>query len=343
MRRIPSLDGLRAISISMVVLAHSGLSRANAFLGVTIFFVISGFLITTLLVQEREETGTISLRGFYFRRFTRIFPAYYAALLTLLLLSRFSALALKMPCWFASVAFVRNYATPVEHSADWFTAHFWSLSVEEQFYLFWPPLLTLVGRRKGAWISLALILVAPLLRLGTYFALPTMRNELGYFTHTRVDALMFGCFVAVVRDSSMLRRALDLAYRWFLPTAAVLFLGVVSPYLGGRFGAVYALPVGWSLDLAAITLVLLWAVEHPKSLAGRALNAKPVAHLGVISYSLYLWQQLLTPYHPWGALAAIVVAECSYYGLERPVLRWRARFEAQRQSRLLGQPQQLAS
>src|SRR5437763_9987680 len=164
--RLPSLDGLRALAALMVVVGHagkvlqvgrhlpfgSGVVDAWGPVGVTAFFVLSGFLITRLLVQERHHTGTVRLRQFYLRRAFRILPAYWVYVAAIAILARMH-LALAPPSGFArSLSFTTDYLNP--HS--WVLNHSWSLSVEEQFYLLWPVLLVLAGgaraRRAAQWL-----------------------------------------------------------------------------------------------------------------------------------------------------------------------------------------------
>jgi peptidoglycan/LPS O-acetylase OafA/YrhL len=143
-RRIPSLDGLRALSIALVLAGHSIPNAqwdwflwkvfGNGDLGVSIFFVISGFLITSLLLKEHAEAGEISPSSFYLRRAFRILPPFYAFLVVLLALKRFGVLELSLRGWTEAVTFLRDYLS----ADDWWTIHIWSLSVEEQFYLLWP-------------------------------------------------------------------------------------------------------------------------------------------------------------------------------------------------------------
>jgi peptidoglycan/LPS O-acetylase OafA/YrhL len=137
---------------------------------------------------------------------------------------------------------------------------------------------------------------------------------------------MFGCLAALMYDQPIFRWVVSFAYRALLPGASALFVAFISPALARRFGGFYLLPFGGTLDALAITIVLLWCVEHPASWVGRLLNARPVVHLGVLSYSLYLWQQLFAHIRkPWALPAAVVTAELSYYRVERPFLRLRNR------------------
>lgn len=339
--RIPSLDGLRALSIGLVLAMHSGIYQVdnvpallrplllffvNGPLGVSIFFVISGFLITTLLLREADETGGIRLRDFYVRRTFRILPACYVYLGVLLVLKGLGAASVLPEGWFSASVFLRNYLLPVE-GMDWNTAHFWSLSVEEQFYLFWPVGLILLGRRRAAWLAAGLIVSAPLIRMVTFAELTDRRPEIGYMTHTRVDTLMFGCLTALLARSEAFQKAVRRGFALRLPLLAAAGLFVVSPLLQRTFQGRYLFTVGYTLEGIGIVLVLLWVIERPETRIGRLLNSRFLIHVGMLSYSLYLWQQcLLRTTSFWSLAATIVAAECSFHLIERPALRLRKRW-----------------
>ncbi len=342
--RIASLDGIRAFSILLVVLGHARqalpeLSGAagvvagllgNQSLGVSTFFVLSGFLITTLLVREQEATGTVHLGHFYLRRAFRILPAFYVYVAIIAGLSVLNGWAIPGSHFLSAVTFTWNYVPSTE---GWWLGHGWSLSVEEQFYLFWPLVLLVLGRRRATWVAGALLLAAPLLRLATYALLPEWRGRIPIMLHTRVDALMFGCLLALLPwHGAVLRKArrlLELRVHW----GAAVFLLVLSPLLTERFRGAWLLPVGFSLEGACIALLLFWAVTRPETAVGRVLNSRPAVHLGALSYSLYLWQQPFTEpafshqpgVFPLNLLGAWVAAELSHRFVEQGFLRLRQR------------------
>jgi peptidoglycan/LPS O-acetylase OafA/YrhL len=194
-KRIPSLDGLRAISISMVIIGHLAKSghgprifwTTYAAVGVSIFFVISGYLITTILLREHEQTETISLKQFYVRRAHRIFPA---ALVFIILATLFYWHSMR---WY-HIAAALFYVANLDVHRPWIFGHLWSLSIEEQFYLLWPSVLKKWYAHRRA-ILVAVCLLAPLsqvglillkLRIGTPPTLPTVS-----------DNLAAGCLLAV--------------------------------------------------------------------------------------------------------------------------------------------------
>jgi len=344
--RLPSLDGLRASSIALVIVGHAyqgatnhspstplWLIFGNAGLGVEVFFVVSGFLITTLLLEERERSGAISLRNFYIRRAFRIIPALWVYLAVVLLLAATGALGgVTRGSFLSTLAFTSNYSPWADSEA---LAHTWSLSVEEQFYLLWPAALAIVLARRGrgaaAKLALTLVVLAPVLRVLTHLSGNAFfAARIYYMLHTRMDALMFGCLLALVSGTEPFERLYGVARRWVAPAA--LFTLVVSPLATAHFGGVYLYTVGYSLEGASIALAILWLVRNPRSPAGRLLNAWPVAHVGVVSYSLYLWQELLlksdfaVARHTLPALlCTFAAAELSYLLVEKPFLRLRHR------------------
>jgi peptidoglycan/LPS O-acetylase OafA/YrhL len=356
--RIPSLDGLRALSILLVIVSHARTTTGvplevrrwvsavpgNGALGVSIFFVLSGFLITHLLVRGQETTAgnrSIDLKGFYLRRFCRIVPAFYALLLVLAIGQHWRWISVPKADLFAAALFVTNYA-PL-HTPEWI-GHAWSLCVEEQFYLIWPVLLAILarwGRPAQRRAAVVLILLIPAVRIASWVLLPhdhLLVRRMPVLTHARLDTLMFGCLAALLYPSARFQGVLRRVFDSRLQYGAFAFLFLVSPYLTTWIGERYLVLGGYSLEGVCIALLLLWAVRHPLGRAGRLLNSWPVVHIGLISYSLYLWQQLflLERNHTWtgvfplNILLAFAAAEASYWLIERPVLRVRDRLTGRR-------------
>jgi len=346
-RNIPSLDGIRAFSVLAVVLNHSlwfapawlsgsalyKASLANGGNGVATFFVISGFLITTLLLREHEKTGTLSLRRFYFRRSMRIFPAFYVFLLVAVILWRCGIFSLNLRSLLLSATYTWCY---VPSATGYLIQHSWSLSIEEQFYLFWPALLLACGTlpriRKAA---LAIIAAFPLLRIAIYFAFPSARNFEYYMIYAWLDTMMVGCLAAVAfRSDATRHRVLAL-----LTPARIFLLGclayVINPlldtFLPSPYKGLYALLLSPTLTAFSICAVMLYCIHHPRGIVGRLLNQPILRWLGSISYSVYLWQQLFVSerlhLHALGYLATLAAAAASFYLVERPFLRLRTRLE----------------
>ena len=337
-KRIPSLDGLRAVSISFVLLAHlsgtAGFVRlpgavleGMSLFGVRVFFVISAFLITSLLLQEESRTGTVSLGHFYLRRTLRIFPPFYAYVAAVALVAALGWIELHEFDLLSAVTYTTNY----HPDRSWYLGHAWSLSVEEQFYLLWPFLLKYLGRRRAPHAALAAVLVAPVLRIALLMFAPSFREGIGETFPTVADSIAAGCLLACYRDrlaaSARWLAFLQGKYFWIVPGLALAAAFVPSVKVDFVFGQTFT-----NLGIA---LAIERVVRFPQDLAGRFLNARPVAYIGVLSYSLYLWQQpFLNRHssHPMAAFPLNVVfvfgaAVASHYLIERPALRLRARIE----------------
>ncbi|HEY2516738.1 MAG TPA: acyltransferase, partial [Polyangiaceae bacterium] len=203
--RIPSLDGLRAISITLVLLFHMAGTRNSPFdgnthfslaeMGVRVFFVISGFLITSILTSEIKKRGRISLGKFYFRRALRLFPAFYAFLAVVLLLVNLGLAEIKPWDVLAAVGYAMNYHP--DHA--WVFGHCWSLAVEEQFYFLWPAVLGLLGVRRGIGFAAVYLALAPVIRVVEWHFFPAWRVGIGQTFPTIADAIATGCVLAGVR------------------------------------------------------------------------------------------------------------------------------------------------
>ena len=295
--------------------------------GVTVFFVISGFLISTLLVEEESDQGGNNLRAFYTRRAFRILPAYWTYLAMMMLLALTGGLAASPQMFGKALLFLTDYL----HLDAWMLGHTWSLSVEEQFYLFWPLLLLLLGTRGASRVALVLIVAAPAARIATYLWTPQLRPTITAVLHLRVDALMIGCWAALERRHQS--KWIDLLSRPAVGLFAAAAAVIGSPVLRHFAGDFVGVAVCYSLEAVAACSVILAAISHAQSPVGRLLNWRPLARIGVLSYSLYLWQQpWLNPEAgrpawslPFLILGAYVCAELSYRFVEGPMLSLRSR------------------
>jgi peptidoglycan/LPS O-acetylase OafA/YrhL len=338
--KLPSLDGLRGIAIALVIIGHLhatpgfpelGLEHLlgdYGLLGVRVFFVISGFLITTLLLREVAQHGAISLKDFYARRALRILPAALAFLAAIGAASMLGWIDVGPGEWLAALTYTMNYV-PVP---SWEIGHLWSLSVEEQFYLVRPLVLARFGARRAAWVALAFFLLAPPLRVAMrVFIDDTAMEDLPVFPAV-ADGIAIGCLFAIGR-AWLLARPWYLAAsrpRWLLLQVPVIF---VIHHASEAWGWVDLF--GYPLLLLLIAMIVEASTRwDPRALASRVLNARPLATLGLLSYSLYLWQQpflhhRLEAVHttfPLNLVLAFGVALLSYLALERPLLRLRSRF-----------------
>jgi peptidoglycan/LPS O-acetylase OafA/YrhL len=328
--RIPALDGIRAISICFVLCAHTlgtgilpmtPVAHVFGDIGVRAFFVLSGFLITTLLVRERARHGTISLRGFYLRRALRIFPAFYAYLAVLILLRAAGIIAPSN----SDLVFAGTYTMNFHAERAWQVGHLWSLSVEEQFYLAWPLTLILLGTRRALVLALAAIAVAPVVRMVTWADWPALRELTDQMFPCVFDALATGCVLAIARarleSSERYRRLLDARWFWLIPIAGLASRFVTRPWFD----------LGLSMTLAnvAIAMTIHRCVSRPVGAVATILEHPLAVRIGVLSYSLYLWQQLFLDRHstswlnafPINIALAFAAAALSYRFIESPFLR----------------------
>jgi len=340
--KIPYLDGLRGYSILTVVVSHCLLSVhlprwlipakllfGNGVLGVDIFFAISGFLITTLLLREWNQSGTISLRAFYERRVARIFPAAYTYIAIIAVLAVIGVVQIRGGAFFAASLFSWNYGTLL----NLFTGsrdmqlfnHFWSLSLEEQFYLFWPGCLLLFGRLRSRNIALAAIVVLPFFRIASYTLFPRSHYQLTAMFHTGVDQIFWGALAALAyAEGAHLKWA---ETRWFGRLVLVYGLVTIFVVAGATqfFHAIerFITPTVYS---SFASLLLLWLLSGSTGPLRAVLEWKPLCWVGLLSYSLYVWQQLfiapesplLTPF-PINVGCAFVAAIVSYYLVESPL------------------------
>ncbi len=297
--RRPVLDGLRGVAILLVMFTHLGL-LPNGYLGVDLFFGLSGFLITTLLYEEWDRAGTISLRHFYGRRARRLLPG----LCLLLLLSLIVDLACyRLTGWalgykvLASALFVSNWVAATGHSHELGSlTPTWSLAQEEQFYLVWPLLLLVMLRRRLSPQVVSALLVGTIAAL--LLLVPHAKGlEVYYSPLSRVAELLLGCLGAVVwrhrlgRAPRWLR--VRLPSRWRRSTAWTLGCSVAAcalVYLFARLLLDYAMQTEESYMLACLLVVLLipTLLGAPGGAIARLLAVAPLRHLGRISYSLYL-------------------------------------------------------
>lgn len=316
MTRIPTLDGWRGVAILLVLLDHFHVVNGPDIWfyyigqhGVALFFVLSGFLITRILIHEQETSGAISFRAFYMRRFLRLAPAAICYLLVV----RIFLGAHDLP---ACLLFYRNY---VDGSA--LTAHFWSLSIEEQFYLVWPLLLSLLRPSRALWVALA---GAAAVAGWRHHMMPTFTfADWGVTQRTeyRADALLAGCALAILMRDARVRGAIARLPLWL---ALCAFGGCIWHYR-------LFVPL-WESILIALLLGRTSTLS-PSHAVHRILEWAPLVWLGYISYSAYLWQQLPALYfaHQRDYLLIRIVAFAaltlgSYYVIELPFRRLRSAF-----------------
>jgi peptidoglycan/LPS O-acetylase OafA/YrhL len=331
--RIPSLDGLRAISILLVIVAHFlhgfGITDLNVgSLGVRVFFVISGFLITGLLIRELDKTSTIRLAKFYYRRTLRIFPPYYFFLGVMLILALAGGAADLFRSFARAFAYVCKYIDPLR----WDLGHTWSLSVEEQFYLIYPGILLLLRPRKTTFLLGLLMLVSPFVRIADFQMFGEAR-WVGMGFHSNVDALAAGCLLAFIRP----KLHANTSYLKILNSRLIILVPLIILVLHSQADHPNIFAILVSIVNVLIALGLDFAVTNYENNAfGKVLNSRPLVTLGVMSYSIYLWQQpFLDPYSgawftkfPFNILGIAVCSCFSYFAIERFSLRQRQKWES---------------
>jgi peptidoglycan/LPS O-acetylase OafA/YrhL len=322
--RIPTLDGWRGIAILMVIVTHlqAGLLGyawgGHQWLnmgqhGVGIFFVLSGYLITARLLNEEK----INLRRFYLRRFFRLMPCAWTYLLAVIVFAQLTRLPLVGIDLWSSLFFFRNYFPAIPHMYA-LTAHFWSLSLEEQFYLGWPLLLALTGRTWALRFAVAGTVASAVYRFCHWRAC-TETPMMNLHTEVRVDALLLGCTMAI-----LLRH--DKARAWIRQHGAELLWFCIPAFMWYVYSYHVLIPFTESIVIAAM---LVCTSMNPSSVIGRALEWKYLKFLGTISYSLYVWQELfLVPHWGWSGIAFLPFAAIvSWRYIEQPCIRFERKIE----------------
>jgi peptidoglycan/LPS O-acetylase OafA/YrhL len=346
---VAALDGVRALAVSSVVAFHLGMTWApGGYLGVDVFFVLSGFLITALLLSERDTNGRISLGRFYARRALRLLPALLAVLGALWLFTTVTVVGDSAHRvrgdGLAALFYFANWRAAFGHAPFLgFMGHAWSLSIEEQFYAVWPLLVVGALALRGGRRSLVLVLavagtvVPPLLRLAWWDGSAATMTRLYYGLDTRADALFAGAVLAVIVASGRLpvgrlARSLYAA----LALGALAVLGLLVATMPRSDASLYR----GAMSLVAVSAVALIAhlLASPRGPLGRVLSFPPLAALGKISYGVYLWHwPVIVATNPWGRTGGALVAKAaialglsivSWWVVERPFLRLKDRFRS---------------
>ncbi len=335
---IPTLDGWRTVAVFAVIAYHArpiqvggvSLERLQNYgdRGVQLFFAISGLLICSRLLDEQQRHGSISLKGFYLRRLFRIQPAAIVMLAGVTVLAVVGILHVSVGAMLASLFSYRNFFNAFATSAtpdDRYTVHFWSLAVEEHFYLLLPAILLFARKR----------LVAVLASLSVIFLLwPPIAHKLGLtaglLSGQRTDLALQDLFVpallAVLLSQPEFRaRMMQLSRYGALIVLVVLALLVSELLLGGH--------VTHQITCFGFPLMIMSTMLHPEGWLGRLLETRVFTYLGRLSYSLYLWQQIFFLHRPetsvlryvqsWpvNLIGAIACAMLSYYFVEKPMMK----------------------
>jgi peptidoglycan/LPS O-acetylase OafA/YrhL len=332
----PQLDGLRAAAVVAVIVFHArGSWFPGGYIGVDVFFVLSGYLISSILVREHDATGQVSMRRFYVRRALRLVPA-------LVLLSAVVAVAFALvpgvedrAATLVGVATALTYTSSLVAAAGgdlgWMLPT-WSLSVEEYFYVAWPLLLVVLLRRRRPLVWVALLTgLAVVYRLAAGLLSDWSIQRIAYGPDTRAEQLLIGCLLALVLSRGRLRIA-----SWQV-LGGVLFLAaflVVPPDLGGPFYR----SGGSTLVALAAALVIGGLSLEPQGWLARIASTRPLVWIGQRSYGLYLWNLPIIglvaatavpePFQmPVKLVLSFVVPALSYRYVEQPFLRLKTRLE----------------
>ncbi len=313
--RISTLDGWRGIAILLVLFDHIEFAFHRGYPhpwmqtgqhGVTIFFALSGFLITSRLIE-----GPIDLKRFYIRRLFRLMPVAWLFLLVLVLLSwslhtNLTSIKELLACVF----FYRNFVGDVG-----LAGHFWSLSLEEQFYLLWPALLLFAGAKAARYIAAGGAIACAEFRW--YFW--NHYDNLAHYNQSQVraDALLVGCFAALILADPVIHSAAARWSRyWVMPALIVLIYGIASFH--------WLPPLFESVAIAAL---IVSSTLHSNSIMAQLLSSTPLVWLGLVSYSVYVWQALFLFEWPFAIHVALlciglpIFVLTSYYCVEKPMTR----------------------
>lgn len=353
LRRNAPLDGLRTLAIGAVVLYHFHVGGFHGgFIGVNVFFALSGYLITTILLRERAATGRIRLGAFWVRRLIRLYPALIAVVVVGISLwwligsygsNHLSAAAAAT----IALTYSGNFARGFAHLSQGVFAPTWSLATEEQFYLVWPLLLLafLRLRRSFAIIGIGALAVASCLCGWLLYRPPSgsATPDLYFNPLLNVAPLLMGCMLAFIMTSERVRRALTSRLGTWLAWAGIAGIVAIAVFMPADWKAS---PLAFAIILPAVglaTCLFIAGTANRRSLVARAFSFRPVAWFGRnLSYSLYLWhmvclgivETLMTgPWRTPVALAlagATALASCLF--VERPLLKLKNRFEPRRVS-----------
>lgn len=335
-----SLNGLRGLSIISVLLGHissrnwifNDLEKINFLrpfmsfiqdsqMGVNLFFIISGFLITSIIISEEKNSGKVNLKIFFLKRIIRIFPAYFALLLVYFIFQILGIIYIPKESWITAVTYTKYF----NWKADWYTAHGWSLSIEEHFYLVWPLIFCFFKnfRRKTIFF---IIIIVPFIR---YFSHKYHISGINNLTILyRIDAIAFGCLIAFYKDYFIkkintfyftISLFIIVFFEEFLSLIKFLNLNNLMLSEGHRHGLVINI---------CLSIVLIYSVFGPKKITFKILNSKILSFVGTISYSIYIWQQpFLSNNNYWinnlpqSIILVFLISILSYNLIEKPFLR----------------------
>lgn len=336
-RHVPELDGIRAIAVFLVMASHAGLyGKVPGGFGVTVFFFLSGYLITSLMRVEVMKTGRVDFRAFYLRRVLRIMPPLYITLVILTLLAPLGIFG-KSVNWSAvpwDYLFLSNYS-PLWGQTGGLPSPLWSLAIEEHFYLLFPAIFALLiarlSERQVAAAFLAGCILILLLRFVTVWFFPELIPQNYIWTHTRLDSILFGCILAMYQNP-MLDEDAWRPKPW---QAALALLLVVSTFSTGN--EVFRQTFRYSIQGVGLFVLFSYVLSGGSRTVNSVLGSRPFVWIGLLSYTLYLchmaiFEAVRTTFHLNPLIAgiaglplAIVIAQLMRTSVEVPILSWRRR------------------
>jgi len=342
MQKIPQLDAIRGIAVLLVLLhntdiypsLHLNFISANGWMGVDLFFVLSGFLITGILLDDNKSEGYF--RTFYARRCLRIWPLYYSVLLFMFVIVPFLRpseahviFEARSAPWWGYLIFLQNFLVPVPTMATGALGVTWSLAVEEQFYLVWPLVVRFFSEFRLRQIALAVICVSPALRYYLFV------HQVNIYSNTfcRLDGLMAGALLATVVRSADFRPGIYLTRAWIALLVSVTLALTLETY--------HARWIVFSFTAMASVSFIYLALFSPQKWLQKLLASRFLLYTGMISYGIYLLEKIpldfMKSFHldqygflalPLTAAATFALATLSWNLLEKPFLRLKSYFEA---------------
>lgn len=339
--RIKGLDGLRAIAVLFVITSHTVLwpylgienprimSLMNGHIGVSIFFALSGFLITSLLIKEKESTGGVDLIAFIKRRAIRIFPLYYLAIFFLMYMDSIGRASIPNCAYPYALTYTINFiGKSCTHQT---LSHFWSLSVEEHFYIFWP-IVFLLGKRYT--LIIATCAAAACIAIGTSLYVGFGEYYPNRWTFPAMLPILVGCMTAL----ALRFRPIQLTFN-DRTKSNTLLLAIIAGLCSPAF---ITSEITW---LTAMSALLIYIYYRQDSTLVKILEIKPLVLIGTISYGLYVWQGVFTGNGPYrsgasfppeiysGLWMTFIAAPLSYVFFEKPLLKLKSRYSWQKQNK----------
>lgn len=348
-RYMPGLDGFRGLAVLAVIFYHMNFSwAAGGLLGVTVFFVLSGYLITNILLTDWETKGKIQLKRFWWRRIRRLFPAMYAMLLVVFVWITLFDRALLAPLRedFLSVIFyfsnwwfiIKDHSYFASYETPSLVGHFWSLAIEEQFYILWPILIIammLIFKKRGVGIFWTMLILAAIstVWMGYLYEPGADPSRVYYGTDTRAFSLLIGAALAVVWPSNKLSEKVGISQRIFLDTIGLIVLVIIGAVVFYTDQFSEFMYTGGMFLFSILVAILLAVLAHPASILAKVMSFKPLRWAGLRSYAMYLWHYPIviligSSYYNDGTwswtvvlqlILIAVIAELSWRYIEEPV------------------------